>query len=56
MTGVSQLDARVRTDPAKSWNLKVTFSGLESFKIRPKSWKVMEMRIALVTYFSMISD
>jgi len=39
---------RVRTDPGKSWNLIVTFS-------RPgKSWKVMEMRIAGVTNFSMI--
>ena len=31
--------AKVRTGTGKPWNLKVTFPGLESRGIRPKSWK-----------------
>ena len=44
----------------KSWNLKVTFfqawKVLESDLGRGKLWKVMEIQIASVTNFSMISQ
>ena len=43
----------VCTDHGNSW--KSHLPGLESPRIRPTSWKVVEMRIAGVTDYSMIS-
>ena len=49
----------VRTDPGKTWNLSHIFQAwkvLESGLGPAKYWKVMEMRIAGVTHFMMISQ